>query len=273
MLNRRRHPNAFRGASTPNASIWGRTRRHPILVGGILALLSMVVLLNVYSVGVAHEETLFQKNRKVDTFARHASAEKKLRTVENNGGETAMVDRRVEDHDDVLDVPVKAALGGDTTVVSPLSSGMISNLDSPTPQRQLLDTVDPNPIETQDPDQKKNSRAYFIKRGNQFYVTSRDALDLHERLPAETYSIGINPMTGEYFLQSIDSFDIHGKIYGDTKRQASRILQTFMDRHGSTGVLLSGEKVNRYIFQCCTFFDLHHDTDAKTKLHTRILYL
>ena len=212
------------------------------MVGGILAVVSLVLLANIYTVGVVKEETLLQGTPKLGSFVRQSRTQKKPVSVQSNG--VAMGDRRMEDHDDVFEDPV-----GTLKDLSPSSSGMASNLDTPTPQRQLLDNVDTNPAKKEDPDQKK-SRAYFIKRGDQFYVTSRDALDLHERLPAETYSIGINPMSGEFFLQSIDSFDIHGKIYGDTKRQASRILQTFMDRHGSTGVLLSGEKVSH----CLVFY-------------------
>jgi len=91
--------------------------------------------------------------------------------------------------------------------------------------------------------QKNNATTpYFIKNGDTFRVTSREALDLHERLPTATYTVGVSPATGEYYLQRIDPFEIDGKIYGDTKRQADRILATFLDRSGSTGVLLSGEK-------------------------------
>lgn len=86
------------------------------------------------------------------------------------------------------------------------------------------------------------AKAFFIKKGDRFLVTSREALDLHERLPTGTYTIGIDLLTKEYYLQQIDSFDISGKIYGDTEKQADRILNTFLDRKGeSTGVLLSGE--------------------------------
>lgn len=73
-------------------------------------------------------------------------------------------------------------------------------------------------------------------------MTSREALDLYERLPTATYTVGISPASGEYFLQRIDPFEVAGKIYGDTERQTDRILSTFLDRQGSTGVLLSGEK-------------------------------
>ena len=103
--------------------------------------------------------------------------------------------------------------------------------------------------------------AFFIKQGNKYTVTSRAALDLHETLPVATYTVGVNPITGEYYLQTIDPFDICDdedddkkvdqfgsttctKIYGDTKKLANRILRTYLDRGDtkSTGVLLAGEK-------------------------------
>jgi len=86
-----------------------------------------------------------------------------------------------------------------------------------------------------------SSKPFFIKQGNKYTVTSREALDLHERLPTQTYTVGMTPM-GEYYLQVIDPFDIQGKIYGNVHEQADRILKTFSSRSGSTGVLLAGEK-------------------------------
>lgn len=82
----------------------------------------------------------------------------------------------------------------------------------------------------------------FIKQGDTFRVMSRDAVDLRDRLPVGTYSIGMDP-GGNFFLKMVDPFVIHGKIYGDTRQQAHRILSTFLDRKGkSTGVLLAGEQ-------------------------------
>ena len=88
----------------------------------------------------------------------------------------------------------------------------------------------------------KARAAFFIKKGDRFFVTSRDNMDLHDSLPVGTYSIGVD-FSGEYFLKTIDDFEVHGKIYGDTTKHADRILRTFLDRPGqSTGVLLAGEQ-------------------------------
>ena len=67
-------------------------------------------------------------------------------------------------------------------------------------------------------------------------------MDLHDQLPAGTYTVKLNENTGQFFLETIDNFEIKGKVYGDTVRNADRILGTFKDRPGSTGVMLTGEK-------------------------------
>jgi hypothetical protein len=113
-----------------------------------------------------------------------------------------------------------------------------------------------------------NTKAYFIKKGDKFYVTSRDALDLHDHLPPLTYSIGVDAM-GELHLQTIDSFELHGKIYGDTKRQSSRILRTFMDRKGSTGVMLAGEQGSGKTFLAKYIAVQEHSVKCRSRLQHR----
>jgi hypothetical protein len=84
--------------------------------------------------------------------------------------------------------------------------------------------------------------SYFLKSGSSFKVATKESMDLHERLPGGNYTVKFDKMGGYFYLESIDSFEIRGKIYGDTKRVASRILNTFEDRTASTGVMLTGEK-------------------------------
>lgn len=83
---------------------------------------------------------------------------------------------------------------------------------------------------------------YFLRSGSRFNVSTQAALDLHETLPVGTYTIKFDKMSGSFYLEAIEDFEIKGKIYGDTKKTATRILDTFKDRAGSTGVMLSGEK-------------------------------
>lgn len=84
--------------------------------------------------------------------------------------------------------------------------------------------------------------ALYLKNGSSFRVTTKESMDLHEKLPAGNYVIKKDPMSGQLYLDSIDSFELRGKIYGDTDKVANRMLNTFADRPASTGVMLSGEK-------------------------------
>ena len=83
---------------------------------------------------------------------------------------------------------------------------------------------------------------YFLKNGTSYRISSRESMDLHEILPAGNYIIKQEPMTGEYFLESINDFVINYKTYGNHTRNCDRILQTFLDRPNTTGVMLAGEK-------------------------------
>lgn len=83
--------------------------------------------------------------------------------------------------------------------------------------------------------------SYYLKSGNTFRVSSKEAMDLHESLPAGNYVIKADLM-GNLYLEEIESFNISGKIYGNTLRHTERILATFKDREASTGVMLNGEK-------------------------------
>ena len=83
---------------------------------------------------------------------------------------------------------------------------------------------------------------YFLKSGARYNVSTKESMDLHEMLPAGHYTVKFDKMAGCFYLEQIEGFEIKGKIYGDTKRTANRILNTFKDRTASTGVMLTGEK-------------------------------
>ncbi len=83
---------------------------------------------------------------------------------------------------------------------------------------------------------------YFLKSGIRWTVSSKEQLDLHEELPAGNYVIKQNEMTGQLYLEQIESFEVTGKLYGDTVKNTHRILSTFNDRDSGTGVMLAGEK-------------------------------
>lgn len=83
--------------------------------------------------------------------------------------------------------------------------------------------------------------AYFLKNGNTFRVSSDEAMDLHDKLPAGNYVIKTDPMDNLY-LEHIEDFTIPKKMYGDTVKHTDRIVNTFWERGSSTGIMLTGEK-------------------------------
>lgn len=82
---------------------------------------------------------------------------------------------------------------------------------------------------------------YYIRNGNTFRLADEKNLDIQNELPVGNYTIK-QDMHGALFLESIDSFEMPAKIYGDALKNADRIMQTFQSRTASTGVMLTGEK-------------------------------
>lgn len=83
--------------------------------------------------------------------------------------------------------------------------------------------------------------SYFIRNGNTYKVADDAAIDIQRKLPVGNYTVKITPQ-GEFYLEMIDTFNRPKKLYGDTSMFTRRILDTFQDRHNSTGVMLNGEK-------------------------------
>jgi hypothetical protein len=83
--------------------------------------------------------------------------------------------------------------------------------------------------------------SHFFRNGNTFRIADDNALDIHKHLPVGNYTVKQDPF-GNFFLEMIDSFPKPKKLYGNTVRHADRIIQTFLSRDVSTGVLLNGEK-------------------------------
>jgi len=83
---------------------------------------------------------------------------------------------------------------------------------------------------------------YYFVSGNTVNVEPSDSLDVVNSLPAKTYVIKMNPIAKTYFLQTTADFELPKKIYGHPNERSSRIIETFMSRPKSTGVLLTGDK-------------------------------
>jgi hypothetical protein len=84
--------------------------------------------------------------------------------------------------------------------------------------------------------------SYFIRNANMFNIASEEALDIQKVLPVGNYTVKQNPMSGQFYLEMVDSFEPMKKLYGNTTKNSDRILRTYLDRPNSTGVMLTGEK-------------------------------
>jgi hypothetical protein len=82
----------------------------------------------------------------------------------------------------------------------------------------------------------------FLKSGGSIRVRDSGAVKAYDDLPAETYTVKYDERAAEFYLEQIENFTLPKKIYGKNVNHSVRILTTFDQRPGSTGVLLSGIK-------------------------------
>ena len=83
---------------------------------------------------------------------------------------------------------------------------------------------------------------YVVRMGNKYHMMDEKNIEVCETLPAQNYIVQYNEMSGQYWLEPIDSFELPKKLYGDCTRKADRIINTFISRPLTTGVLLNGVK-------------------------------
>ena len=84
--------------------------------------------------------------------------------------------------------------------------------------------------------------SHYIKSGNRFDVLDKDSITSFTALPPTSYVVKEDLRKDEFYLEQMEGFAPPSKVYGDTLKNAERILNTFEDRAVSTGVLLTGEK-------------------------------
>lgn len=84
--------------------------------------------------------------------------------------------------------------------------------------------------------------SYFLKSGNTYRVANKAEIDIRETLPAGNYTVCFDGMSGTFYLEGIASFTMPSKLYGSCIRHTDRIINTFLSRPNSTGVMLNGEK-------------------------------
>ena len=81
----------------------------------------------------------------------------------------------------------------------------------------------------------------FLRNGKMFRPNDETAMWVEDQLPAANYVIN-RDQQGNFFLEMVEKFPNPSKFYGSTIKHTKRILNTFLDRDGSTGILLAGEK-------------------------------
>ena len=81
---------------------------------------------------------------------------------------------------------------------------------------------------------------WYLQEGNNYRVTPEGNVPVTKNLPVGTYVVKVDPKG--YYLETIENFTLPSKLYGDTLRHSERIFNTFRDRSGPTGVMLTGEK-------------------------------
>lgn len=82
----------------------------------------------------------------------------------------------------------------------------------------------------------------FFQDKNIYTIASEKALPKPvDILPVGNYTLKLSPMIGPY-LEMSEPYEELPKTYGDLQTDAKRIVNTWLDRKVSTGVLLHGEK-------------------------------
>lgn len=82
----------------------------------------------------------------------------------------------------------------------------------------------------------------FSRQGNDVMVMSLNTEQTTDTLAPAIYVINNNPFTGFYLRYHMDKFKVPEKIYGSACTKAERVMRTYSERSGSTGILLTGHK-------------------------------
>lgn len=82
----------------------------------------------------------------------------------------------------------------------------------------------------------------IIKIGTTYKIYSSDVELMGEGLPAKTYGISFNPMSGFSLYEKEDLKCKEEKTYGNHREKARKIVNTFRKINRNLGVLISGDK-------------------------------
>jgi hypothetical protein len=81
----------------------------------------------------------------------------------------------------------------------------------------------------------------FIENNGQVRVVNMEEGFLKDEFSPAIYSVR-QDMSGLYLSKEMDRFEMPKEVYGSTPERANKIMSTYHDRDGTTGVLLTGLK-------------------------------
>lgn len=81
----------------------------------------------------------------------------------------------------------------------------------------------------------------WFRSGDIFMIGDDKPQNRMDVLPGGNYLLSYNQELG-FYLKLAPKFTLPGKLYGNIRKRAERIINTFQDRPYTTGVLLTGEK-------------------------------
>lgn len=82
----------------------------------------------------------------------------------------------------------------------------------------------------------------FSTNGDRVGIIKLNPDNTSEKLQPRVYSVGYNQIVGFYLNIIKDDFDVPDVIFGDYKKRAEKVMNTYNARSTSTGVLLTGNK-------------------------------
>lgn len=82
----------------------------------------------------------------------------------------------------------------------------------------------------------------FIKNGSIVHIDDDKQGVRLKFLEPNVFLVKYNGLTNHFFLEEIESFTLPSKIYGNVTSRSTRIVNSFEQRSGTTGVLLAGQK-------------------------------
>jgi hypothetical protein len=81
----------------------------------------------------------------------------------------------------------------------------------------------------------------FIKVGNDWRVIDAPEDATRNTLPVGVFTVSFSQQMG-YYLTHLDNFNLPSKTYGKEISRSTRVINTFLERPNSTGIVLAGAK-------------------------------